>query len=45
MARHRAIIEIPPELAGELDRLAGRGNRSSFAADVLQREVPPAAPA
>ena len=33
------IIEIPEELASELDRLAGAKRRTAYAIDVLWREV------
>lgn len=39
MSRERAVIQIPLSLAAELDRLAGPGQRSRFAVEVLQREV------
>ncbi len=39
MKRQRAVIQIPLRLAAELDRIAGPGHRSEFAAEVLQREV------
>ena len=39
MPRERAIIQIPKALAADLDRLAGPGHRSEFAAQVLLREV------
>ena len=39
MSRQRAIIQIPQQLAAELDELAGSGHRSQFAVEVLQREV------
>ncbi len=39
MSRQRAIIQIPQQLAAELDQLAGPGHRSKFAVEVLQREV------
>jgi Arc/MetJ-type ribon-helix-helix transcriptional regulator len=32
-------IEIPDELAREIDRLAGRSHRSDYASDVLWRDV------
>jgi hypothetical protein len=39
MSRQRAVIQIPPQLAAELDELAGTGHRSEFAVEVLNREV------
>ena len=39
MSRQRAVIQIPPHLAAELDQLAGPGHRSEFAVEVLNREV------
>ena len=39
MARARAIIQIPPRLAHEMDRIAGSRRRSEFATAVLEREV------
>ena len=33
------IIKVPDELAHEIDRLAGAKKRSSFAVDVLWKEV------
>ena len=39
MSRQRAIIQIPQQLAAELDQLAGPGHRSKFAVEVLQKEV------
>jgi hypothetical protein len=32
-------IQVPDELAFEIDRLAGAGKRSDYAVDVLWREV------
>ena len=39
MTKARTVIEISTALAAELDKLAGPGHRSEFAAEVLQREV------
>ena len=39
MARPRAVIQIPLQLAAEIDQLAGRGHRSEFAIEVLDQEV------
>jgi hypothetical protein len=39
MSRQRAVIQIPSQLAAELDQLAGPGHRSEFAVEVLNREV------
>ena len=39
MSRQRAIIQIPQQLAAELDQLAGPGHRSQFAVEILQREI------
>ena len=33
------IIEVPDELANEIDRLAGVNERSAYAIDALWREV------
>jgi hypothetical protein len=33
------IIELPDELAQEIDRLAGTTDRSAYAVDILWREV------
>lgn len=34
-----SVIKVPDELAHESDRLAGSGNRSAYAVEVLWREV------
>ncbi len=34
-----SIIEVPDELAQEIDRLAGTNTRSSYVIDVLWRQV------
>ena len=39
MARAQTNIKIPGELADELDRLAGAGRRSTYAVDVLWRDI------
>jgi hypothetical protein len=39
MRKPRAIIEIPLELANELDTVAGTGNRSKFVIELLDHEL------
>ncbi len=39
MRHTRAIIEIPKDLATEVDRIAGPGNRSKFVTELLNREL------
>jgi metal-responsive CopG/Arc/MetJ family transcriptional regulator len=39
MRKHRAIIEIPRDLADRLDAVAGTGNRSKFVVELLDHEL------
>jgi hypothetical protein len=39
MPRLRAIVQIPPQLAAAVDKIAGPGHRSEFATQVLEREI------
>jgi hypothetical protein len=39
LRKPRAIIEIPQELANQIDTVAGAGNRSRFVAELLDHEL------
>lgn len=39
MPRLRAIVQIPPQLAAAVDKIAGPRRRSEFATEVLEREI------
>jgi hypothetical protein len=39
MARNRVLVQFPPDLIAEVDRLAGKGKRTAFLVDLARREV------
>lgn len=39
MARNRVLVQFPPDLIAEIDKIAGAGNRTAFLVELANREV------
>lgn len=39
MARNRVLVQFPPEVIADVDRIAGAGKRTAFLVDLAKREV------
>ena len=39
MARNRVLVQFPPELIAEVDRIAGHGKRTAYLVELAKREV------
>jgi hypothetical protein len=39
MRSPRTLVPIPPEVAAEIDKIAGRGHRTDFIVHLLEREI------
>lgn len=39
MRRPRTLVQIPSELAAEIDKLVGQGHRTLFIVDLVEREL------
>jgi len=39
MKNLRTLVPIPPEVAAQIDKIAGHGHRAEFVVEVLEREI------
>ena len=39
MRTPRTLVPIPPKVAAEIDKIAGRGHRTDFILNLLEREI------
>jgi hypothetical protein len=39
MRTPRTLVPIPPQVAAQIDKIAGQGHRTEFIVDVLEREI------
>lgn len=39
MTRHRTLVQFPPEVVAEIDKMVGPRRRSGFLVDLAEREI------
>ena len=39
MPRHRTLVQFPPEVVAEIDKIVGARGRSAFLVDLAKREI------
>ena len=39
MPRHRTLVQFPPDLVAEIDKIVGARGRSAFLIDLAKREI------